>query len=80
MGSGDVLQPPSPDFRKACKEHNIGLQIESTQQAIQTYSVLLEDKRNFAALLIPAAYKLLTDDEKVVIQRKKMNLKTLKGT
>ena len=79
VGCGDVLRPPSKDFQTACKEHKIGLQIESTQQAIQTYGVLLEDKRNFAALLIPAANKSLSDDEKVALQKRKINLKSLKS-
>ena len=79
VGCGKVLQPPSKDFHKACKDYNIGLQIESTQQAIQTYGVLLEDQRNFAALLIPASNKALSDDEKVQLQKFKMNLKALKS-
>lgn len=48
----------------------MGLQVESTPQAIQTYSVLLDDKRNFAALLIPASTKALPDDEKVQLQKR----------
>jgi hypothetical protein len=71
------MQQPSVDFQKTCKEYKIGLQIESTQQAIQTYGVLLEDKRNFAALLIPASNKAISDDEKVKLQKFKMNFKAI---
>ena len=46
-------------------------------QAIQTYGALLEENRNFAALLIPAANKSLSDDERVQLQRRKMNMKSL---
>jgi len=79
VGSGEIIEHPSLAFQKASKDFKIGLQIESTQQAIRTYGVLLEDQRNFAALLIPSSPKLLPDNDKVNLQKQKIN-RLNKGT
>ena len=71
IGAGETVDMPSLEFRKACEEHKIGLQIETTQQAISTYGLLLDDLRNFAALMVPATQKQISDSEKVYLQRRK---------
>ena len=79
VGCGEIIEQAPLEFKKACKTHGIGLHIESTQQAIQTYGIFLEDNRNFAALLIPASLQLLPDVEKIYLQKKKrqQNLRSL---
>lgn len=79
VGSGEIMVPLPPIFYETCREHKIGVQVESTQQAIQTYGVLLDDNRSFAALMIPSTSKTLPDDEKVYLQKSKLNRKALMG-
>ena len=72
VGTGHIMELPPRSVVEACKEYKIGLHIESTPQAIQTYGVLLEDRRNFAALLIPSSTKFLGEHDVIKLQKRTM--------
>ena len=74
VGVGPYSTQPSPSFMAACKQHGIGLEVQTTPQAVQTYQILLQDKRNFASLMIPSSRKTLGSYERKLLEDSKKNL------
>ena len=53
LGTGDKQVFPSAEIIKHFTDHNIGLDCMNTGAACRTYNVLLAEKRNVAAAILP---------------------------
>jgi len=54
-GTGPTQRFPSTDFIRQIEQRGLGLEVMDTSTALRTYNVLVSERRQFAAALLPAS-------------------------